>query len=485
MNDFKLNSVNWQDGMLLTMNHFRDQDRYFADLARWYAAGAGDNYGLVKKSPQEASLKLNAILSGNRLKVEVSRCQALMQSGTFVDFNESVSGGEVLKAESDINETHIPVFLGVDPGNRKQTGEPDPSEEIPRVPYEIPGYTVSLIEPPNLPGDMYLQIARLSVSGSEVSRDTEYFPPCVTISADENLAALAVDYRNRLENLLKLSTRAFMAVTSSKGLEGASTNLQNDFKDTTYYLVYHLASHLDDFVIGRNAPHPSGMIIQFKKLFRVVSSLLNLRPGLKDYLNEKFFAKETDSDIGGYLSSVDGFLLSEYDHTDIASQIKVVDRVLGVLRALMAFLAQTKVEQLSDQAVATETITYQGKTYKNVQLSGSALEEAGELSYLTMELGEEGPVKDALTLINKEIFSEMDWRSMQVRLGLNKARGLGETDPVNIDTTTYQNKVVLHPLDMLQSPSVKQATLIFRGTPDTQKLAGLGKSDLLLYIIRE
>jgi hypothetical protein len=65
---------------------------------------------------------------------------------------------------------------------------------------------------------------------------------------------------------------------------------------------------------------------------------------------------------------------------------------------------------------------------------------------------------------------------------MNEARGLGETDPVEVDVTSYSNKVVLHPMDMLSSASVRQVTLIFRGLPDSQKLAALGKTDLIFYV---
>jgi hypothetical protein len=339
-----------------------------------------------------------------------------------------------------------------------------------------------LIEPPNLPEVGYLQIAVLAVSGSEVAHAQDYYPPCVSINADERLSAKAVDYRNRMENLLKLSSRAYMAASSSKGLEGASTRLQNEFKETMYYMVYHIASNLDDFVVGRNAGHPIGMIIHLKKLFRVVSSLLNIRPGLKDYLNEKFFNRE-NTDARTYLSSVDAFLMSEYNHRDIAGQIRMLDDILGPLGDMMAFLAQTSPDQLLDQEEASETKPYRGKTYKISELGDSNLEQVGELSYLVMNLTQPGPVSDAVFIINKSLFSDDEWRSMQVRLGLNDARGLGETDPVDIDINTYRNKVALHPLDMLKSSSVEQVALIFRGVSDAQKLNALGKSDLAMYIL--
>jgi hypothetical protein len=224
------------------------------------------------------------------------------------------------------------------------------------------------------------------------------------------------------------------------------------------------------------------MIIQLKKLFRVVSSLLNSRPGLTDYLNEKFFSGR-NSESRTYISSVDGFLMSEYNHRDIANQVKMADQIIDTLSDIMAFLAQTSPDQLLDQEEAAETMTYQGKTYKVAELGGNRLEEVGELAHLVMDPAQKGPISDAVVLINKSLFSEDEWRRMQVRLGLNRARGLGETDPVEIDVNAYRNKVVLHPLDMLQSPSVDQVTLIFRGVSDPAKLKDLGKKDLVLYVL--
>jgi hypothetical protein len=482
MDGFKLQSMNWRDGMLLTMEHLRAQERYFEELVRWHAFGTGERYGLAKKDLAEPPLKLAATMSGSRLRVEVRRCQALLPCGMAVEFSEATGGGGVLAAEIDGAAARVPVFLGVAPGEKRQVGDPDPSEEVPRIPFEIPAYRLALGEPPNLPESMYLQIALLAVNGSEVSPAADYIPPCVGIDADDRLSSAAIDYRNRLENLLKLSINAYLAASSDKGIEGASTKLQSAFRETTHDLVYHMASHLDDFAVGRGAPHPAVYVAQFKKLFRVVSALMHLQPGLKDFLNEKFFTKEAGTDIGSWLSSIDSFLLSTYDHRDIAGQMRMIDRILATMRSLMAFLSKTRPDQLADQAVATETIMYQGKTYRNSGLGGSALEEVGGLNYLVMKLAEPCPVKDAVTLINKELFSDAQWRNMQVRLGVNEARGLGETDPVEVDTTSYSNKVVLHPMDMMQSQSVKQVTLIFRGIPDSKKLAALGKTDLIFYV---
>jgi len=82
------------------------------------------------------------------------------------------------------------------------------------------------------------------------------FPACLTVYADQRLAETVFDLRNRVENLLSLSSRAYRAITASGSVLGASTNLQIAFKDTIYLFVNHLASSFDGFVAGPNAGHP-------------------------------------------------------------------------------------------------------------------------------------------------------------------------------------------------------------------------------------
>jgi len=480
MSDLRLYSVNWQDGMLITQKHLKDQELYFEELTRWYALQVGDRYGLVRKSASgQPALSLTLGVSGNRLRVEITRCQAVAPDGTYIDI--SGSNKSPVRGEAEITGSVMPVYIGVDPEGKKQVGDPDPGEDLPRLPYLQHTYRVYLGQLPNLSGDRFLQVAQLVISGGEVSHAPDYYPPCLTLYADERLAAKASDLRNRLENLLSLSSRAFMAVSSSDALKGESTELQRAVKETVNLFVNHLAATIDDFIVGPNAGHPLTMVSVFKKLFRVFSTLLNLHPGLRDYLNEQFFTKELQTDVGRFLAAIDGYLLADYDHRDLGGHIQQLNEIMDQLRGVVAFLAQTKREALGDQAVATETLTYASRTYRNVAYKATRLEQAGDLSYLLIEIPEPRRVRDSVVLITKGLFSDTEWRSMQVRLGLNQARGLGETDPIDVDTVTFGNKVALHPRDMLETAAVRQMTLIFRRAPDGTKFGNLGKIDLLVY----
>ncbi|HVP07432.1 MAG TPA: hypothetical protein VMS71_06285 [Candidatus Acidoferrum sp.] len=483
MSDFNLYSVNWQDGMLISRQHLKDQEAYFQELTRWYAGSIGDHYGLVRKSLSgQPALSLNMSIQGSHLRVEVLRCQAITPDGSFIEIQDA--SRNIIRAEMTQSGTAVvPVYITVDPAAHKQVGDPDPGEDIPRIPYLVRDYSLHLGERPNAPEGRCLQVAQLTIAGGEVMYADNYYPPCLTLYADERLVQRGTDFRNRLENLLSLSSRAYLAVSSPGALSGEKTELQTAFKDTIHQIVYHLAATIDEFVIGRNASHPMHLVIQFKRLFRVFSTLFNLYPGLKDYLNEKYFVKELNSDIGRFIASVDAFIMTEYNHNDLGGHLEAIDTILGTLRGILGFLAQVKKEQLASDAVATDTLTYHARTYRMVSYAASRLEQIGELSYLVIEIAEPRAISDTVILMAKDLYSVAEWGHMQVRLGLNQARGLGETDPVTVDATTFGNKVALRPQDMLKSPSVKQITLIFRGAREADKFSKLGKMDLIVYAI--
>ncbi|RKX26921.1 MAG: hypothetical protein DRP45_02310 [Candidatus Zixiibacteriota bacterium] len=482
MSDFDLYSVNWQDGMLISKEHLKDQEKYLEGLARWHAASASDRYGLIRKSfGGKSALSLVVSMNGNNLQVEVARCQAVTPDGTHIDIGEST--GNVVRAETEIDTATLPVYLVAGGSEKAQVGDPDPNEDLPRLPYLVSDYKLYLGDQPNHPVGSYLKIAEIVCEAGSAKLSNDYLPPCVDLHADESLSARANDLRNILETLLSLATRAYQATSKEGALPGEKTELQVAFKEAMHNIVMYMSSAIDEFVIGRNAGHPSKLVIGFKKLFRVYSTSLNLHPGLKDYLNEKLFVRELDSDVRQHMSAIDSFLLSEYNHQDIGGHFLAIQRIMETIKRLLEFVAQVKSDQLGPQAVATDMLTYQGKTYRLVEYSGCRLEQVGELSYLVIDTAEPRGVDDAVILISKDLFSIPEWTAMQLRLGLNEARGLGETDPIDIDTTSFGDKVALHPRDILKLSSVNQLTIMFRGAADSGKLSGLGQTDLMVYAV--
>lgn len=482
MNDFELYSVNWQDGMLLTQEHLRRQERYFEELIRRSGVPQGDGYGLVRfGGSSRVPLTLNASMSGDRLRVELVHCQAITPGGYIIHISQD--SGRTLKATATAAEGEVPVYVSVDPASRTETGDPDPTEDVPRMPYRVMGCALHVGEKPQVPEGQILSIARLFVSGGEVSHAPNYIPPAVTLFSDERLQQKAASLRNRLETLLSMGNRAYQTLSAGKGLSGEGTELKSGILNTVYQFVSFLSSTLDDFIVGRNAGHPMTAVTFHKKLFRTFHTLLNVRPGVRDYLHERYFVKEAGSDISRFMSSIDEFLLAEYNHEDIGSHIVATEGLLEQMKGLLGYMAQVKEEQLGPQAMATDTLTYSGRTYKLAPYSGTRVERLGELTYLEINLAEPRGMRDTVILLSKDLASGTDWSALHVRLGLNEARGLGETDPVAIDATSYGDKVALHPHDMLESQSVRKLTMIFRGLQDQSPFERIGKHDLIVYSV--
>ncbi len=483
MSDFRLYSVNWRDGMLLGQAHLAALEEYLESRDRWYAATGADRWGLMRGQGAEghAALAMNLTAGSDRLRVEVTRCRAMTPGGWLIDVGGDSSGP--LTAETDISGEQIGVYIGVDDPTKRETGEPSPDEDPPRRPWRTSSYFLMLGEKPPLTQNRWIQVAHLAAQGSEVEPVRDYYPPCLSTHADERLDKATHDLRNRLENLLSLSSRAFIAINADGSLSGEKTSLQDAFKQTVYQFASHLSASLDTFVVGRNSRHPMEVVVFFKRLFRVFSTALNLQPVLKDFLNEKFFTREAATEAGHFLASIDSFVMTDYDHNGIGRHMREIDRILGVLRGLFGFFAQVKKEQLGAQAVASDSITYRGQSYRVAEYTDVQVESMGELNYLIINLPEPRELSDVAVLLNKDLFNATQWSTMQVRLGLNEARGLGETDPVDIDAGTYDAKVALHPQDMLKTPGVRQLTLIFRGAADADRFAGLGKMDMSVYVV--
>ncbi|MBD3258804.1 hypothetical protein GF377_10250 [candidate division GN15 bacterium] len=477
MSSFKLYSVNWQDGMLLNERHLLEQERYLEEVARWHGSPSGDGFGLVRRGFEaQPGLELKTAMAGGQARVDVVRCQALTSDGYIISID--ADSGEVVQASSEAASDNLPVYISVQPAERLATGAPDPSEEVPRMPYRSGNYTLHLGERPSAPEGQVLQVARLRARDGQLVADETYFPPCVSTYADHRLDQKTADLRNRLESLLSIGNRAHQTISA-----GDKTDLQRDLLSFVAHFVMHLSSTLDTFQTGKHGRSPLTMVIFFKRLFRVFGSLLKLQPGVKDYVHEKYFVKEAGSDVSRFVVDVENFVLAEYNHEDIGGHVTAIEGILEQVKGVLSYLAQVKGDQLGDQAVATDSLAYSGKTYMIAPHSGTRVEQAGELVYLEIDLEEPRPMKDNVILLGKSLVSPTEWSSMHVRLGINDARGLGETDPVAVDAVTYGDKVALHPHDMLQSASVRKMTLIFRGVSDASAFSSLGKMDLFVYSV--
>jgi hypothetical protein len=479
MDEFVLHSVNWQDGMLISSRHFEEQEKYLEELARWFGYRAGIQYGLISKSASDRpALVMNCTLNGSTLRVEIARCQALTRGGHAIEINEACQN--MVVGEATVESNMVPVYLSIDPSRRKQVGVPDPAENIPRLPFETPEYALSIGQAPNVAEGSLLQIGLLSIVDGSVSPAPDYFPPCVSVQAHDQLLQKARSYRAGLETLLRTLSRAYEALGSTSGpAADAGGSLQGHCRQIIRDLAIVLAGTVDSVVTGGDGMHPGDMVRTFKRVFRTLSVLLSLEPGVKDFLNQRYFEREAGSNITAFLSAIDGFLVDQYNHLDIAGHVRQIDNLLERTSGVFGFFAQSG--PITPEP--TETITYQGKTFTRITYAGYRVEELTDFCSLLVSLQSAMPVKDLVVLMTKELFESGQWSDMQARIGLNEAKRLGETDPLALDINTFGTKVALRAPDMTTTQSVNQVNLVFRtrGRSIAGKFEHLSASDLIVY----
>ena len=103
------------------------------------------------------------------------------------------------------------------------------------------------------------------------------------------------------------------------------------------------------------------------------------------------------------MSGVDACLLAPYNHQDIGSHITGIEETLSTVREIIGFLAQVRKDELGEQAVATDTLTYRGRTYRVLDYGNNRLERMGELNYLLIDVAEPAAVSDLVVLMGKDL----------------------------------------------------------------------------------
>ena len=93
-NDLKLNSVNWEHGMLLTPDHFIRQEHYTDSLVSWALRYTTDVYGLAGGGPrvretERGAARFDPIVTLSEgqesLTLTVAQCRGITPSGSIVE----------------------------------------------------------------------------------------------------------------------------------------------------------------------------------------------------------------------------------------------------------------------------------------------------------------------------------------------------------------------------------------------------------------
>ena len=199
MKDIRLNSVNWEHGMLLTPDHFLRQEQYVDSLHLWTTRYLSPVSGLIgggSRLPESerGAVRHDSIIilkeDPETINITVTQARGLTAAGELIEVDPS----DPLRASipkstlAGVAETH--VYIVADSGEKKiLDGVVD--EFNPQMKTErYPAYRISL-QPQADEVCGSLAIARLQRPqvGAGYEKDSKYIPPCTSLVSFSELTA--------------------------------------------------------------------------------------------------------------------------------------------------------------------------------------------------------------------------------------------------------------------------------------------------------
>lgn len=304
-NDLKLNSVNWEHGMLLTPEHFLRQERYVDSLIGWALRYATNAAGLVGGGPRILESELGAarfdpVVSLHEdeesLTVTVTQCRGLTSGGVVIEIDSSNPVTRTFpKTELDgVQET--PIYLVCDP-REKEPVDGAPDEYNPQMQTERRA-SIRLSLRVSADRAAYALVAaqiRRQRYGAGFEKNTEFIPACTTMAGHSELAA---GYRKIVEELtflaeryaeLHRAMREYLVLFTERGIE-------TEVDTQTVAFVDRMVASLEDCVYEAldYTQTPQRFFGQLRRFVHSAAVAFDLTPGMQTYYETLKEAGETE-----------------------------------------------------------------------------------------------------------------------------------------------------------------------------------------------
>jgi len=196
--DISLSSVNWEQGMLLTPEHFIRQERYFDSALLWLLRYTTNTYGLVGGGPRLSESergspghdpKVDVHHDEGALDISVTRCRGLTPAGCMIEIDpeHSVHRNFPIADLEGVSETG--VYVVCDPHFKKvATGPADDSNQLKGERFA--GYGLSLrLQAADVPYSIAVARLKRPRQGSGFELDPDFIPVCTSMVSHSELAA--------------------------------------------------------------------------------------------------------------------------------------------------------------------------------------------------------------------------------------------------------------------------------------------------------
>lgn len=348
MEESRYLSVNWIDGMKLNKDVFIAQDN--AQLANAYHLISSTlspiRYGLI---PAQNNFNTQiAIDNQNTARVTVVSCKAITSGGIPVYIESSGQSANIdgspsvsLQINTGNSDTTYWAVLLVQPYERNPAGDINPSETPARFPFVKPGYEVVLAE--NNEYSQYarhplaLTVGKINITGNSAIADPDYIPPCISVSASQDLLGLHSELDSFLAGLEQACSQIVQKIYRK--------SQHNDLSELAQFLcdrmMLFLSQAITDYRWHYIHKSPAKMISTIAGIARVIKNTIDLRIGsgkdeLMTYLCE--WCELNQGELEGLLSNM---AVLRYNHNDVNQSIgnivefaKIIGKLFNTLSNL-------------------------------------------------------------------------------------------------------------------------------------------------------
>ena len=345
-NDVKLDSVNWEHGMLLTPEHFLRQERYFDSALLWILRYATNSYGLVGGGPRLPESERGAVRhdpivvvdeDAEAVNISVTQCRSLTPAGCIIEIGpEHPVHRRIPKADlKGVAETG--VYVVCDP-HEKEVVDGPADEFNPQMKTERhPNYRLTLQVRAEEVGYSTC-VARLlrPEQGLAYEKDPEYIPACTSMVSYSELAGA---WRKIVGEVTVLAERytelhramqEFLVLFKERGIE-------TDLDVETMTFVGRMVVGLQNCVYEILDPvqPPQSFFGHLKRFFHSAAVYLDLSPPTQQYFE---MLKETgETEFIPLLEQQKIVFRSSRKweiHEDLADDVRTALQSLGSLRRL-------------------------------------------------------------------------------------------------------------------------------------------------------
>ncbi|MDR3339934.1 MAG: hypothetical protein LBT25_07600 [Candidatus Symbiothrix sp.] len=340
--------VNWVDGMKISKNHLVQTEDFLIDVIRDTTSArlSDNNFGILppyKGETLSSDFDIAQRIS-NHVEIKLRRCNAITAGGCRININPTDYSEYLLldysfdtdtdHKKEDNEQLHWDVILVIKPFERTPVGIPDPEEVPPRHPDASQVYSLFIKPAGQINskefGMHHLIIGRVVKKGDRYEVDTNYIPPCTSMSSHPDLKKYYELFGQQLNDIETSSHKIIQKIHERENISDIAKNINQVCETLLNYIATIYYGYRNE---GRFYT-PSETVALFSSLAHVCFSAIQYMSKKQKEEMLRYFYEWSDVTPGNFTELLTDSLEIIYNHHDIRSIMELLKRFLSVFSSL-------------------------------------------------------------------------------------------------------------------------------------------------------